>query len=919
MLSGMVSTVAVSKTSAAENVHPALAQLAAESPEQEVRVIVQQAGPSAEGRRATEQLGGTVLKELSLINAFVAELPAKSISKLSYLEAVRWISLDARMVSSSVAPGFDTDGIVTTPIGNDSDQANAVVLQPDGKIVTAGSTNDGGNYEIAVVRYNADGSLDLSFDTDGKVVTSVGRDDDLGYAVALQPDGKIIVAGASKSSKKGNYDIALTRYNTDGALDTTFDGDGKLTADIARGDDYGRAVAIQSDGKIVVAGHYNDGTYDKIVVLRFNSDGSFDNSFDGDGKVTTAIGPNNDYGFAMVLQPDSKIVVAGYSKVGNTYDFAVVRYNSNGSLDTAFDGDGMVTTAVNFSNDYGYAVALQPDGKIIVAGSAVGGGLYNDFAAARYNPNGSLDTTFDGDGKVITSLAYNYDSGRAIAIQPDGKIVVAGDAGSSLFALVRYNANGDLDASFDGDGMVTTPVGSSLGGGKAVVIQPDGKIVVAGSGSDSTTADFAVVRYNGDGGLDCAGCIDTSNIEANLYPSTLGVDQLHAEGITGQGVTVAVIDSGIADHTDFAGRLISIEEYPTGDLYGHGTHVTGIIGGDGSASGGVYTGVAPEARFIALGVSDETGMAYESDVVDAMQWVFDNKELYNIRVVNMSLNSTVEDSYHNSGIDAAVEILWFNDVVVVASAGNKGPAGGYNTARSAPANDPFLIAVGASNEHETADRVDDTIAPYSAFGTTQDGFFKPDLIAPGHDIYSALSPDSTWDDDYPDRVGYAGQYFRISGTSMAAPMVSGAVALLLQDEPGLTPNQVKYRLLNSGSTLVNDEGDAFPYVDVYAVVHGKTTEEANQGIVPHMLLAKMAMIAYWASQNGEENIDWENVDWGSVNWNAVNWNAVNWNAVNWNAVNWNAVNWNAVNWNAVNWNAVNWNAVNWNAVYWGED
>jgi serine protease AprX len=405
-------------------------------------------------------------------------------------------------------------------------------------------------------------------------------------------------------------------------------------------------------------------------------------------------------------------------------------------------------------------------------------------------------------------------------------------------------------------------------------------------------------------------------LRKNLFRETLGIDQLHAEGISGQGVTVAVIDSGIGKHPDLAERLIVAPDYGIGDLYGHGTHVAGIIGGDGSASGGVYTGIAPGVHFISLGVSDEFGMAYESDVVEALQWVHENKDTYNIRVINLSLNSTVEDSYHNSGIDAAVEILWLNGVVIVASAGNKGPAGGYNTAKTAPANDPFIIVVGASDEHETYDRANDTITPFSSFGVTTDGFFRPDIIAPGYNIYSALSPDSTWDDAYPDRLGFGGEYIRLSGTSMAAPMVTGAVALLLQDEPNLTPDQVKYRLTHTGSTLTDGEGNTFPYLDVYAVVHGTTTESAYTGFMPHILLVKMAMIAYWASENGGENIDWENVNWESVNWNAVNWNAVNWNAVNWNAVNWNAVNWNAVNWNAVNWNAVNWNAVNWNAVNW---
>jgi serine protease AprX len=198
-----------------------------------------------------------------------------------------------------------------------------------------------------------------------------------------------------------------------------------------------------------------------------------------------------------------------------------------------------------------------------------------------------------------------------------------------------------------------------------------------------------------------------------------------------------------------------------------------------------------------------------------------------------------------------------------------------------------------------------------------DGFIKPDIIAPGKDVISVLSNNSPWYDVFTERVVHE-DYFRISGTSMAAPMVTGAVALLLQAEPDLTPDQVKYRLLQTGSMIHGSSSDpnTYPYLDIHAALTTLTTEAANQDIIPHQLLAKMALMAYWSSANGDENIDWENVDWDAVNWDAVNWNAVNWNAVNWNAVNWNAVNWNAVNWNAVNWNAVNWNSVNWNSVNW---
>ncbi|MEK7325543.1 MAG: S8 family peptidase [Chloroflexota bacterium] len=390
----------------------------------------------------------------------------------------------------------------------------------------------------------------------------------------------------------------------------------------------------------------------------------------------------------------------------------------------------------------------------------------------------------------------------------------------------------------------------------------------------------------------------------NYFLETLGVRQVWNMGLHGEGISVAVIDSGISNDADFSGntstnydamaakipidgnggrtlRQMSFNPNSTtvNDVYGHGTHVAGIIGGNGSDSSGVYSGIAPLVNLISLKISDEAGMAYESDTVAAIQWVLDNKATYNIRVVNLSINSTVEQSYHTSPLDAAAEILWFNGVVVVASAGNKGPGGGYNTANAAPANDPFIITVGASDEKGSTGRTDDTVAPFSAEGRTSDGFSKPDIIAPGTNIYSVLSKSSAWGTLYPNRLAYNGEYFRLSGTSMAAPMVAGAVALLLQDEPNLTPDQVKHRLMSTGILIDSGLGQK-SYLNIYAAVTGSTTQSANTGIAVSQLL--------WT---GSEPVNWNSVNWNSVNWNAVNWNAVNWNAVNWNAVNWNSVNW----------------------------
>jgi serine protease AprX len=407
----------------------------------------------------------------------------------------------------------------------------------------------------------------------------------------------------------------------------------------------------------------------------------------------------------------------------------------------------------------------------------------------------------------------------------------------------------------------------------------------------------------------------------NIFLDTLGVRQVWDMGYHGEDIGVAVIDSGIFTDRDFTitpGKphtrivvQISFNSDKVSDQYGHGTHVAGIIGGNGGASGGMYSGIAPKVDLINLKISDDYGLAFESDTVDAMQWVLDHKDKYNIRVVNLSIQSTVPQSYHESALDAAAEILWFNGVVVVAAAGNRNNNSTFSAIQAAPANDPFIITVGATDEKGSSKRTDDSITSFTSKGLTLEGYYKPEVLAPGVDIISVLSYGSDWRFEHPDHVVMDGEYFRLSGTSLSAPMVAGAAALLLQAEPDLTPDQVKYRLTHAAGAVANN-----PYLDVYAALTTTTTESANQGIVPHMLLAKMAMIAYWASENGDENIDWGAVNWDAVNWNAVNWNAVNWNAVNWNAVNWNAVNWNAVNWNAVNWNAVNWNAVNWNAVNW---
>ena len=407
------------------------------------------------------------------------------------------------VTAMAVVPGdldtdFGSNGWVTTAIGSDNDYGLSTAIQADGKVVVAGFSNNGADYDFAVVRYNADGSLDTGFGTGGQVTTAIGAGHDYGYAVAIQADGKIVVAGASTNG--ADFDVAVVRYNTDGSLDTGFGTGGKLTTAIGAGQDHGYAVAIQADGKIVVAGYANTGgaLFD-FAAVRYNTDGSLDAGFGTGGKVTTVIGASYSAGQSVAIQTDGKIVVAGYVHTGGYDDIAVVRYNADGSLDAAFGTGGQVTTAIGTLSEDGYSVAIQDDGKIVVAGVTQITVSDYDFALVRYNADGSLDTGFGTGGKVTTSFSTGKDYGYSVAIQADGKMVVAGYAYNGAdfdIAVARYNADGSLDTGFGTGGQVTTAIGPGQDNGRSEAIRADGnKVVVAGYAHNGTDYDIAVLRY----------------------------------------------------------------------------------------------------------------------------------------------------------------------------------------------------------------------------------------------------------------------------------------------------------------------------------------------------------------------------------------------------------------------------------------
>lgn len=408
----------------------------------------------------------------------------------SLLATVLTFGIHAQTPGDSDAT-FDTDGTVVTPIGTGEDVGWSAAVQADGKIVVAGYSDNATDPDFVVVRYNTNGTLDNSFSTGGIVTTPIGTGTDKAFAVAIQPDGKIVVAGYTEDA--GEYDFAVVRYNADGTLDNSFSTDGKVTTSFSASQDIAWAVMVQPDGKIVAAG-YAGGVSDlDFALVRYNADGTLDTGFDTDGKVITNIGVGDDLLYGAALQSDGKIVVAGGA---NTASMALARYNPDGSLDNTFSSDGKEVHTVAISSSAN-AVAVQADGRIVVAGNAWTGSD-TDFGLARYNTDGSLDNTFSTDGQVTTAIGLTEDHCHSVAIQPDGKIVLRGYSSNGTdvdFALARYNADGTLDNGFDTDGTVITAIGQSNDIVRSVIIQPDGKIVTAGYLSNLSDYDIAVARY----------------------------------------------------------------------------------------------------------------------------------------------------------------------------------------------------------------------------------------------------------------------------------------------------------------------------------------------------------------------------------------------------------------------------------------
>jgi serine protease AprX len=361
--------------------------------------------------------------------------------------------------------------------------------------------------------------------------------------------------------------------------------------------------------------------------------------------------------------------------------------------------------------------------------------------------------------------------------------------------------------------------------------------------------------------------IDTSNLATAYPPAVRAPSVWHT--LTGAGVGVAVIDTGIdgglPDFSDASGQsrvVASVVTNPyaatANDTYGHGTHVAGIIAGDGTrrAAGdpaaGDYIGIAPRADLVAIKASDDAGQGTVLDAIYGLQFAVDHQADYNIRVVNLSLSSTVAESYRTDPLDAAVESAYFHGILVVSAAGNRGAAD--DAADYAPGNDPFALSVGAVDDHGTNSPNDDALTDWSSRGVTQDGFAKPEIVAPGAHIVSTLAPDSIFAGLCPICV-VAGEYIRLGGTSMAAPVVSGAAALVFEAHPDWTPDEAKSTLIATARTLAGGIRE----VNAAAAVAASTPSSgADAGIAPNDLV-----------DPADGEIDYARSSWGRSSWGAA--------------------------------------------------
>lgn len=848
---------AVTQIQPLQNIQSELLQLAESHPQSQVQVIVQK---SIQGHAIEEWVaaqGGEVQKDLAIINAFTAQLPAGIMPELATLDGVRWISLDGLVSSTSNSQNIY---YLQNSLPN-GDTPPQPVLPLDRSIPTA-----------AIV-YNADLGRDqapgLSLLPGGNATSSAGD----------QIQRWRIAPFTSEVRVKGNISLRLYAALKDFKRGVV----NKLTAHLIRIGANGESLGVIASRSVERkwGSEWNRATFKfDVAGLTFKAGEQLEVAVTNDGPETMWLTfGNHQYPshlkaiFKDALNSITSLYLASEAVPGDTKSRSVLPLGYAAPRDIALP---------NYDSDRD----MQPG--LLLQRGATSQSTANSSQIQRWRLGALLsDTQLAPNAEVeVMAAVKGYQRNKSVKLWAYLNEV---DANGNL---LREIASGSYTANDWGDKFAPRKISfqnatTALHAGNQLELT----LMLDNSSVDDLWLAFNTKTY-------------PSRLKTGFWTllpytllDTIDAPEVWAQGIEGQGVRVAVIDSGVwKDSPDFIDETangpvrrliqsfgISMNEE---DKYGHGSFIAGVIAGNGASSGGYYKGVAPKADLINVRVSNEWGGATESDVVAGMQWVLQNKAVYNIRVANLSLNSSVQQPYGTSPLNAAAEILWFNGVVVVTSCGNNGmktPGVVFP-----PANDPFVIAVGATEEMETGDPADDILAGFSAYGVTPDGHSRPDVSAPGNSIVSTLAEHSRFESDYRnnqtgsmDNNGHVeNRQFVASGTSISAGVVSGATALLLQALPRLNPDQVKYLLMASATPVMGTTGAGAGQINIArAIALGKSY--ANVSAIP---MANSGLPISQLLYTGSDPVQWNSVNWNSVNWNSVNWNSVNWNSVNWNSI-----------------------------------
>ena len=416
---------------------------------------------------------------------------------------VMTIAIDDDLDDNNTAPTFFAgDGTAVTILPGLSSAGVDVAVLPDGKYIVASGANTataGQDIDFALVKYNADGSLDTSFGTGGQVITAVNTNNEIVNRMVVQDDGKIIVVGGYNN---GGNDSIIIRYNADGTLDNTFSGDGMQEVDVsASGSDWFEDVVIQADGKIVAVGYGTFSGDEQIFAVRFNDDGSLDNTFGTSGQTILPMDVSDERAMAVALQSDGKVIIGGRSNNGADTDFALRRLNTDGTLDTTFGTLGIVAVDVSASGETGNAIYVGSGDEIFLAGSTNASGD-NDSTVVKFDADGNLDASFGTGGVFTVAAGVPFETLYDLTVQSDGKIVAVGEAYTAAtkndVSVIRINANGTLDTTFGTGGIVRETLTNETDSAKSVRIDANGNIMVAGN----TDGDTFIARFDSDGNLD---------------------------------------------------------------------------------------------------------------------------------------------------------------------------------------------------------------------------------------------------------------------------------------------------------------------------------------------------------------------------------------------------------------------------------